>query len=56
MDVLRPALEVGAHGIAIHPAMTFTGTDLDFDRLPGAYMALRACQPRDRSSSRWSRS
>ncbi len=35
MDVLRPALDVGARGIAMHPAMTFTGTDLDLARLPG---------------------
>ncbi len=34
-DVLRPAIDIGAHGIALHPAMTFTGTDVDLDRLPG---------------------
>ena len=41
MEVLRPALEIGAHGIAMHPAMTFTGTDVDLDRLPGACSGLR---------------
>jgi predicted short-subunit dehydrogenase-like oxidoreductase (DUF2520 family) len=35
MAVLQPALDVGARGIAMHPAMTFTGTDLDLDHLPG---------------------
>src|SRR6476659_7110645 len=40
MDVLRPALEVGAHGIAMHPAMTFTGTDVDLDRLPGCVFGV----------------
>jgi len=33
LGVLRPAVEVGARGIALHPAMTFTGTDLDLERL-----------------------
>ncbi len=35
LDVLRPAIEIGARGVAMHPAMTFTGTDLDLDRLAG---------------------
>ncbi|MEP6666832.1 MAG: DUF2520 domain-containing protein [Nocardioidaceae bacterium] len=35
LDVLRPAIEIGARGIALHPAMTFTGTDLDLERLVG---------------------
>jgi predicted short-subunit dehydrogenase-like oxidoreductase (DUF2520 family) len=34
-EVLRPAVEIGAHGIAMHPAMTFTGTDVDLARLVG---------------------
>ncbi len=34
-EILRPAVEIGAHGIAMHPAMTFTGTDVDLDRLAG---------------------
>ncbi len=40
MEVLRPALEIGAHGIAMHPAMTFTGTDVDLDRLPGCVFGV----------------
>jgi predicted short-subunit dehydrogenase-like oxidoreductase (DUF2520 family) len=32
--VLRPAHERGAHVAAMHPAMTFTGTDVDLVRLP----------------------
>lgn len=32
--VLAPAAELGAVTIALHPAMTFTGTDIDVDRLP----------------------
>jgi predicted short-subunit dehydrogenase-like oxidoreductase (DUF2520 family) len=34
-EILRPAAEIGAHVIAMHPAMTFTGTDVDLARLPG---------------------
>jgi predicted short-subunit dehydrogenase-like oxidoreductase (DUF2520 family) len=33
-DVLTPAAERGAHIAAMHPAMTFTGTDVDFTRVP----------------------
>jgi hypothetical protein len=32
--VLAPAAAVGASVLAIHPALTFTGTDVDLDRLP----------------------
>jgi predicted short-subunit dehydrogenase-like oxidoreductase (DUF2520 family) len=35
LAVLEPAAEAGAHVLALHPAMTFTGTALDLDRLPG---------------------
>lgn len=35
LRVLEPARAIGAHGIALHPAMTFTGTDLDLARLAG---------------------
>ncbi len=35
LAVLRAAREVGARPLALHPAMTFTGTPLDLDRLPG---------------------
>jgi predicted short-subunit dehydrogenase-like oxidoreductase (DUF2520 family) len=34
VEVLAPAAELGAVTIALHPAMTFTGTDVDVDRLP----------------------
>jgi predicted short-subunit dehydrogenase-like oxidoreductase (DUF2520 family) len=33
LDVLEPAVAAGAEGIALHPAMTFTGTSKDLDRL-----------------------
>lgn len=35
LAVLEAARRVGAHPIALHPAMTFTGTDLDLHRLRG---------------------
>jgi predicted short-subunit dehydrogenase-like oxidoreductase (DUF2520 family) len=35
MAVLQPALDIGARGIAMHPAMTFTGTELDLAHLAG---------------------
>ena len=44
--VLQPAAAVGARGIAIHPAMTFTGTDVDLQRLPGVVYGI-ACTPED---------
>ena len=34
-EVLEPATSLGALGLAIHPAMTFTGTSLDLARLVG---------------------
>jgi predicted short-subunit dehydrogenase-like oxidoreductase (DUF2520 family) len=40
--VLRPALERGARVLAMHPAMTFTGTDLDLDRLAGCVFGVTA--------------
>ncbi|MGF1648514.1 MAG: Rossmann-like and DUF2520 domain-containing protein [Kineosporiaceae bacterium] len=40
--VLAPAAAAGAIGLAVHPAMTFTGTSLDLARLPGAVMAVTA--------------
>jgi predicted short-subunit dehydrogenase-like oxidoreductase (DUF2520 family) len=33
LDVLRPAADLGARVIAMHPAMTFSGTAIDLDRL-----------------------
>ncbi len=35
LAVLQPALNIGARGIAMHPALTFTGTDVDLERLAG---------------------
>ncbi len=45
--VLQPAIEAGAHGLAMHPAMTFTGTDVDLDRLPGCVLGV-TCDPVER--------
>jgi predicted short-subunit dehydrogenase-like oxidoreductase (DUF2520 family) len=41
-DVLTPAREAGAIPLAIHPAMTFTGTSLDLHRLEGCPFAVTA--------------
>jgi len=40
--VLRPAAVLGANVLAMHPAMTFTGTDLDLDRLAGCVFGVTA--------------
>jgi predicted short-subunit dehydrogenase-like oxidoreductase (DUF2520 family) len=42
LAVLEPARRVGAHVVAMHPAMTFTGTPVDLDRLPGCVFGLTA--------------
>ncbi|MBA2773700.1 MAG: DUF2520 domain-containing protein [Nocardioidaceae bacterium] len=42
LDVLEPATSIGAHGVALHPAMTFTGTDVDLDRLTGCVYGVSA--------------
>lgn len=42
IDVLQPAIDVGAIPLAIHPAMTFTGTSLDLTRLVGSSFAVTA--------------
>src|SRR3954467_2486909 len=42
LAVLEPARELGAHVVAMHPAMTFTGTALDLDRLRGCVFGLTA--------------
>ena len=42
LAVLEPALEVGARAIALHPAMTFTGTTLDVARLHDCVFGLTA--------------
>lgn len=41
-DVLRPAAARGARVAAMHPAMTFTGTEADLDRLPGTAFGCTA--------------
>ena len=48
LAVLEPAAAVGAHVLAMHPAMTFTGTDVDLDRLPGCVFGVTA-EPATRS-------
>jgi predicted short-subunit dehydrogenase-like oxidoreductase (DUF2520 family) len=40
--VLAPAVRRGARALAMHPAMTFTGTDLDLSRLPGCVFGVTA--------------
>ncbi len=42
LAVLEPARRVGAHIAAMHPAMTFTGTAVDLDRLAGTVFGLTA--------------
>ncbi len=40
LGVLAPAAEVGARTVALHPAMTFTGTDIDLPRLAGCVYGI----------------
>lgn len=40
LAVLAPAAAVGARVIALHPAMTFTGTEVDLGRLDGCVFGL----------------
>jgi predicted short-subunit dehydrogenase-like oxidoreductase (DUF2520 family) len=47
MAVLQPALGIGAVGIAMHPALTFTGTDLDLPRLANCAYGV-TCPPAQR--------
>jgi predicted short-subunit dehydrogenase-like oxidoreductase (DUF2520 family) len=42
LAVLRAATEIGAHPLALHPAMTFTGTAVDLDRLSGCVFGVTA--------------
>ena len=44
-DVLRPAMAAGAIPLAVHPAMTFTGTSVDLVRLRECYFAVTAPAP-----------
>lgn len=43
--VLGPALRAGAIPLAVHPAMSFTGTSIDLARLPGTWFAVTAPTP-----------
>ncbi|GAA2236477.1 DUF2520 domain-containing protein [Rarobacter faecitabidus] len=45
LEILGPAAAQGAIPLAIHPAMTFTGTSLDVSRLEGAPFAVTASSP-----------
>ncbi|GAA1798095.1 hypothetical protein GCM10009795_049460 [Nocardioides hankookensis] len=47
LEVLAPAAALGAHVVAMHPAMTFTGTERDLDRLAGCVFGLTA-EPAER--------
>ena len=40
LAVLEPAARIGARPIAMHPAMTFTGTHVDLPRLPGCTFGI----------------
>src|ERR1700712_3359219 len=42
LAVLAAATEIGARPIAMHPAMTFTGTAIDLDRLSGCVFGMTA--------------
>ncbi|MBO0982124.1 DUF2520 domain-containing protein [Microbacterium sp. SD291] len=42
IDVLRPAAERGAIPLAVHPAITFTGTSIDLRQLQASYAAVTA--------------
>ena len=42
LAVLAPAATAGARTVALHPAMTFTGTDVDLPRLAGCVFGVTA--------------
>src|SRR5262245_56075893 len=42
LRVLEPATRIGARPVALHPAMTFTGTALDLDRIPDCVFGVTA--------------
>jgi predicted short-subunit dehydrogenase-like oxidoreductase (DUF2520 family) len=44
LAVLAPAARLGAHVLAVHPAMTFTGTDVDLARLSGCVFGVTATE------------
>lgn len=50
MAVLEPAAAIGARGIALHPALTFTGTDVDLPRLAGCLFGV-TCAAEERPAA-----
>ena len=42
LAILAPAIALGARAIALHPAMTFSGTSIDLERLDGCVFGLTA--------------
>ena len=44
-DVFAPARAAGVIPLAVHPAMSFTGTSVDLARLAGTYFAVTAPTP-----------
>ncbi|WP_328528420.1 DUF2520 domain-containing protein [Nocardioides sp. NBC_00368] len=49
LAILEPAAAIGAHVMAVHPAMTFSGTSVDLARLSGCVFGLTAASPADRA-------
>jgi predicted short-subunit dehydrogenase-like oxidoreductase (DUF2520 family) len=45
VEVLDPARKAGAIPLAVHPALSFTGTSIDIGRLTGCYFAVTAPAP-----------
>ncbi len=45
VDVLAPAMQSGVIPLALHPAMSFTGTSMDISRLSESYIAVTAPGP-----------
>lgn len=45
VDVLKPAVLAGVIPLALHPAMSFTGTSMDIARLADSYIAVTAPTP-----------
>jgi predicted short-subunit dehydrogenase-like oxidoreductase (DUF2520 family) len=45
LAVLSAATDIGARPLALHPAMTFTGTAVDLDRLHGCVFGVTAGEP-----------
>lgn len=45
VSVLAPAIAAGAIPLAVHPAMSFTGTSIDLSRLRESYCAVTAPGP-----------